>query len=337
MIKYFLNIVQKSALKLRRSFFILPIALVICTVVLSYISLIHFYTAPYTFNQKEINIPKGTSTWDALSVLHQFKILPHPLITLASTVLFYDSYKIMAGDYLFTVGLSPREVMTMLRTGQVIEYIITFPEGWTVHEILTAINNDNRLSGKVMTAVDEGSLFPSTYNIQCHQPREQLIHTMRTKMDSIVKELMISNQNPFIKTARDLIIFASILEKEAAIPEELPRISGVFINRLKKKMRLQSCPTVIYAKTLGKQKLQKMLTYDDLKLDSEYNTYRRSGLPIGAICCPGINALKAAVHPAKTNELFFIFDGEKHYFSVTYKEHLERKRNIRNTIRIINE
>jgi UPF0755 protein len=72
-------------------------------------------------------------------------------------------------------------------------------------------------------------------------------------------------------------------------------------------------------------------------LDSEYNTYRRSGLPIGAICCPGINALKAAVHPAKTNELFFIFDGEKHYFSVTYKEHLERKRNIRNAIRIINE
>ena len=137
----------------------------------------------------------------------------------------------------------------------------------------------------------------------------------------------------------DLIIFASILEREAATPQELSKIAGVFINRLKKGMRLQSDPTVIYGMTLGKSSLGRLLTRQDLKVDSPYNTYTRAGLPAGAICCPGLAALEAAVHPEETNELFFVLDTDEkqHRFSITYKEHLEHIRRIRKTLRVNHE
>lgn len=333
MVKQFINIIKQSASKTWRSFFILPTIAIIITFALALVSLLHMYTSPYTLAVKEINIHKGANTWATLSSLYDEGILPHPLITLMGSFTLYGSSKIQAGEYLFNPGLSPTEVMKMLREGQVVEHIITFPEGLTAHEILIQINNDERLAGENLITVKEGSLFPSTYNIHRNQSKQLLVKTMIDKMNMVITEVMKSNKNPFIKTSMDLIIFASILEKEAANPDELSRISGVFVNRLKKKMRLQSCPTAMYAKTLGKQKFSLPLTYNDLGINSEYNTYRRVGLPIGPICCPGLLALEAAANPLDTNELFFVFDGKKHYFSVTYKQHLDRKRQIQNAIK----
>jgi UPF0755 protein len=339
MVKRILNSLKQSASLKWRSFYILPIILIVCTFFLASISLEYIFTSPYNFIEKEINIPKHARTWDTLNKLYHEGILPHPIISLSGALFINGSPKIIAGEYAFKAGASPKEMMTMLHKGWVLAHRLTFPEGWTAHEILTAINNDQRLSGTVSDTLLEGSAFPSTYYIHRHQDRNQLIQTMLKTMDKVAHELMTSNTNPFITSIHNLIIFASMLEREAATPDELPKIAGVFINRLKKGMRLQSDPTVIYGITLGKSNLGRPVNRKDLKVDSDYNTYTRSGLPKGPICCPGLAALEAAAHPATTDELYFVLDhdGKAHRFSITYKEHLEHIRRIRNALKVANE
>ncbi len=334
MVKRILNSLKQSASLKWRSFYILPLILIVCTFLLALISLVHIFTSPYNFIEKEINIPKNAKTWDTLNKLYNEGILPHPMIILSGALFINGSSKIIAGDYVFKAGASPQEMMTMLQKGWILAHRLTFPEGWTVHEILSEINNDKRLSGTISGTLPEGSVFPSTYYIHRNQDRNQLIQTMTKTMDKVTNALMQSNKNPFIKTSKDLIIFASILEREAANPDELQKISGVFINRLKIGMRLQSDPTVIYGITLGKSSLGRPVNRQDLKVDSDYNTYTRSGLPKGPICCPGLAALEAAAHPATTHELYFVLerDGKTHRFSITYKEHLEHIRRIRNAL-----
>ena len=339
MVKRILNSLKQSSSLKWRSFYILPLVLIVCTFLFALISLVHIFTSPYNFIEKEINIPKQARTWDTLNKLYHEGILPHPIITISGALFINGSPKIMAGDYVFKAGASPQEMMTMLHKGWVLAHRLTFPEGWTVHEILTEINNDQRLSGTISGTLSEGSIFPSTYYIHRNQDRNKLIQTMTKTMDKVTHELMQSNKNPFIKTSKDLIVFASMLEREAANPDELSKISGVFINRLNKGMRLQSDPTVIYGMTLGKSSLGRPVNRQDLKVDSDYNTYTRSGLPKGPICCPGLAALEAAAHPATTNELYFVLehDGKAHRFSITYKEHLEHIRRIRNALKVANE
>lgn len=339
MVKHVLDIIRQSASKKWRSFYILPMILVVFTLIISLISIIHVYTSPYNYKEVEFNIPKGSKTWATLHHLHENGILPHPIITLAGAVFINGSPKITAGDYLFEAGASPYEVMNKLIKGTVITHQLTFPEGLTVHEITSLINQDTRLSGTVNSDPNEGSLFPSTYYIHRNQNRNELVQKMTKAMDKVIDQLMGSNTNPYIKTREDLITFASILEREAATPSELPKIAGVFVNRLKIGMRLQSDPTVIYGMTLGKYKLDSPLTRQDLKVDSDYNTYTRFGLPKTAICCPGLAALEAASNPENTPALYFVLDddGKRHIFSVTYKEHLNHIRRIRNSLKVTDE
>lgn len=339
MVKRILNTLKQSASQKWRSFYIHHILIVICSLILFAISLIHIFTAPYNVIEKEIIIPKSARTWDTLTRLYNKGILPHPIISISGALLINGSPKIMAGDYVFKAGAAPNEIMLILQKGLVVSHRLTFPEGWTIHEITAHINNDNRFSGTLTTHISEGILFPSTYYIHRNHDRNQLVKKMITIMNKATTKLMTTNQNPFIKTVDDLIIFASLLQREAAAPHELPKIAGVFVNRLKKGMRLQSDPTVIYGLTLGKSNLGRPLTRKDLKIDSDYNTYTRAGLPKGAICCPGLAALEAAVHPDETNELYFVLDhdGKQHRFSVTYKEHLDHIRRIRNTLKVTHE
>lgn len=339
MVKQFLNSLKQSASKKWRSFYIHHLLIVGCTLILFIISLIHIFIEPYNISEKEINIPKNARTWDTLTQLYNEGILPHPIISISGALFINGSPKIMAGNYVFKAGASPKEIMLILQKGLVLSHRLTFPEGRTVHEIIAQINDDDRLSGTLNLSILEGALFPSTYYIHRNHDRNLLVQKMIDTMAKVATELMATNKNPFIKTMEDLIIFASILEREAATPEELPQIAGVFVNRLKKGMRLQSDPTVIYGMTLGKSSLGRFLNRQDLKVDSEYNTYTRTGLPKGPICCPGLAALEAAAHPDTTNELYFVLDHDRkqHRFSVTYKEHLEHIRRIRNTLKVTHE
>ena len=146
---------------------------------------------------------------------------------------------------------------------------------------------------------------------------------MKRQMSEVLDSLMpnLSVDSP-LKTRLEVLTLASIVEKEALFDDEKPHIAGVFINRLKLGMKLQADPTTIYAITLGKSKLGRLLTRNDLKIQSEYNTYFTTGLPPTPIACPGIKSIEAVIRPLKTKDLYFVVDGTgRHKFSSNYEAH----------------
>lgn len=236
----------------------------------------------------------------------------------------YSYYKpLKSGEYKFTTKISPYQILKQLNNGKSVIHRMFILEGSTVSEILELINSEERLFGKIVDNIPEGYLMPSTYFYSYGDQREKIIDTMRNKMslnlDNIMYEL---SENSPIKTRNDLLILASIIEKEAGNDSERAQIAGVFVNRLKKGMKLQADPTVIYAITKGEYKLKRSLTKTDLKIESPYNTYHVNGLPVGAISCPGLKSLKAAASPAQTNDLYFVSDGKGgHNFSSSLQQH----------------
>jgi UPF0755 protein len=204
---------------------------------------------------------------------------------------------------------------------------ITIPEGYTVKMIVEMLQNNTLLLEEIKTLPAEGSLMPDTYFYYFGDSKQSVISKMQNQMTKTLSKLSKANKTNI--AMNDIIILASIIEKEAATANEFPIISSVFHNRLAKKMRLQSDPTIIYAMSNGYGKIDRNLTRKDLWLESKYNTYRNPGFPPTAICCPGEKAIIAAMNPAKTNYLYFVLqkDGKRHLFTADYKVHLKNIKN----------
>ncbi|MEM6903778.1 MAG: endolytic transglycosylase MltG, partial [Pseudomonadota bacterium] len=228
-----------------------------------------------------------------------------------------------AGEYEFRPGMSPEDALNLMRKGEVVIHQVSVPEGFTVAEVVTRLDNNDRLSGGVWLTPPEGSLLPETYNFERGTSRAAMLDRMKVAMDNTISDLWPSRAEDLpIKTKQEAIILASIVEKETSLRAEQPKVAGVFINRLRKGMRLQSDPTVIFALTEGKQPLGRALTRADWKTDHPYNTYQNKGLPPGPIANPGRNAIAAVLNPQNHNYIFFVADGSGgHAFSVTYDEH----------------
>lgn len=306
----------------------------VCAILVA--SIIYIYETYSAQNSTTVVIPKGQGTLQTLRQLHNQNVLPHPYVVITGTLLTQGRIRVLAGHYNIEENSPPSEIMLRLALGDVLQHKITFAEGLTAHDILTKINTTQNLTGPNEITAEEGTLFPSTYHIPSHYNKKQLVKTLKQTMSSIANDVFLTNKNPFIHSVHDLITLASIIEKEAANHQEMPRISAVFVNRLKRRMRLQSDPTAIYGITQGKTKLNRLPTRKDLLHESKYNTYRISGLPIGPICCPGLAALKAAANPLKTNDLYFILEesGKSHLFSVTYRNHLNHVNRIQRKKRL---
>lgn len=235
------------------------------------------------------------------------------------------------GVYRFAAGASAREIASAIRKGPPPERL-TFPEGWTARQMadLLAARNVVPDAGAFLAIVErdrlEGYLFPDTYVFDQLSAPEAVIHVMRRRFDEMRPADFAERAKALGRSEKDLVILASIIQKEATVLSELPLIAGVYWNRLKRRMKLEADPTVQYA--LGGWKSR--VTYADLKLDSPYNTYRYRGLPPGPICSPGAAALRAAAHPLPSDYLFFVArpDGS-HQFSRTYQEHLRAIRALR--------
>jgi UPF0755 protein len=201
---------------------------------------------------------------------------------------------------------------------------VTFPEGWTSKQMAALLDSRGVTpAAEFLTTVNkekrEGFLFPDTYFFEQGLTADQVIGRMTARFkDKVPKDFKDRAQTMNLSYGQ-LVTLASIVEKEARAPQERPIIAGVFYNRLKKHWRLESCATVEYA--LGQWKPK--LTYKDLEVESPYNTYRHAGLPPGPIGNPGAAALDAAAHPAQTDMMFFVADGQgTHRFSRYYNEHL---------------
>jgi len=233
-----------------------------------------------------------------------------------------------AGEYLFTRGMPGEEVMNLLVTGKIVAYSLTIPEGLQSREIRALILSDKVLSGDISEPMPEGSMLPETYRFNRGASRDQLVRRLKKALVTAVDRLWQKRpSDSLINTKKDLIILASIVEKETGLAAERARVAAVFLNRLRLGMRLQSDPTVIYGVTGGKYELKRGLTRKDLRAVNDYNTYVISGLPVGPISNPGLDSLKAVLKPAQSKDLYFVASGTGgHLFAKTLAEH---NRNVR--------
>lgn len=258
--------------------------------------------------------------------------------------------RIRAGSYAFSPSMGPREILRGLVSGQAEQLRLTFPEGYSARQMAKVISqrglgdadrflelvaDAGRFADRFPWLADlpagaslEGFLFPDTYQVGGQQLREEaLIALMLSRFEQVGLSAWRNTSNPRLDLYRTVTL-ASIVELEAQSPPERPLIAGVFYNRLKLRMPLGSDPTVEYA--LGWKQGSRGLSYDDVKVDSPYNTYKNAGLPPGPIANPGLASLEATLRPETTAMLYFVARGDgTHHFSRTYAEHLAAQRRIR--------
>ena len=230
-----------------------------------------------------------------------------------------------AGEYEIPPRASMREILEMMQRGDVLEYRVTIPEGWTTYQALARIAQNEALTGEMPEETPaEASLIADTIVFQRGLERKALIESMKERQDALVKRIWEGRQEGLpIDTMEEFVTLASIVEKETGVAEERPMVAGVFVNRLEKGMRLQSDPTIIYGLFGGEGKPADRPIYrSDIKKETPYNTYVINGLPPGPIATPGKDALEAVAHPAETDALYFVADGTGgHAFATTLEEH----------------
>lgn len=239
--------------------------------------------------------------------------------------------QIKAGEYLFNGEFSIKQTAEKLSSGKVYLRKVTFPEGLTSTEIAKILHKENFLSKDEFAAPAEGSILPETYTYMRGDSPEKIIKQAQKAMQNVLEQAWQErDQNLPLKSKEELLILASIVEKETGIGMERAQVASVFVNRLRLGMLLQTDPTVIYALTNGKEDLNRPLTRKDLSIDSPYNTYKYAGLPPTPICNPGKDAIYAAAHPSETPYLYFVASGNGgHNFAATLSEHNENVRKWR--------
>jgi UPF0755 protein len=227
------------------------------------------------------------------------------------------------GEYLFQRQASLREVVDTLVEGKVIQHQVTIPEGLTAEQIVARLLESDILSGQLKEIPKEGTLLPETYKFSRGMTREQVVQRMQQAQKRAVQDAWERRSPDLpIQTAEQLVVLASIIEKETGRADERSRVAAVFINRLKQKMKLQSDPTIIYGLVGGKGTLGRPIMRSEIEQPTPYNTYVITGLPPGPIANPGRAALEAAANPSRTRELYFVADGTgAHAFAENYEQH----------------
>jgi len=268
-------------------------------------------------------IPKGASVERIAIELRDAGVISDRLVFRLGARALGIHKSLRAGEYSFAAGANARAVLEILNDGKTVVRRLTIAEGLTTLDILARLDATEGLVGRVWLIPAEGRLLPETYHFSYGDSRQDVVRRMRRAMAETLAELWEGRAGGLpLATPDEALVLASIVETETAIPEERPRVAGVFLNRLTKGTRLQSDPTVAYALTGGEGALGRRLTRADLKTPSPYNTYLNGGLPPTPISNPGRASLKAVLRPVRSDELFFVADGQGgHVFSSTLGEH----------------
>ena len=263
----------------------------------------------------------GASVAEISADLKRAGVVGSAPIFAALTEITGSGRKLKAGEYEFASRASILDILDKLRNGKIVHHFVTLPEGITSDEVAEVLTNNPVLTGSAPTP-PEGSVLPETYSVERGEDRSAVLQRMMTARDKLLAKLWATRRPDLpYKTQEDAVTLASIVEKETALADERPRIAGLFINRLKKGMRLETDPTVIYGLTRGRS-LGHGLRESEMHSNTPYNTYIISGLPPGPIANPGKDALAAALQPADTTELYFVADGTGgHVFASTFEEH----------------
>lgn len=268
-------------------------------------------------------IRRGATSNMVASELHKANVIKNPLLfKLVARLQGLDKH-LKAGEYVFEPKISMVNVLKKMNRGEVMYRQITIPEGLTAVQIVEMLNNNEYLSGEITDIPTEGSLLPETYTFLRGESRNALLKKMALEMKLLVDKVWQQRDEHLpIKNEGELLVLASIVEKETGVPEERSLVASVFVNRLRKRMRLQTDPTVIYALTNGKKELGRSLLRKDLEFDSPFNTYKHYGLPPSPICNPGKKAIEAAANPEISDYLYFVASGNGgHNFAKSLEQH----------------
>ncbi len=276
-----------------------------------------------------ITVPRGANIGGVADNLGYLDIVENPYIFRIAGRITGQASKIKAGEFEIPAKASIKQILDILESGKTVQRKVTIREGLTSYQIMALLSSIENLEQSDIEIPAEGSLLPETYSYSKGENVGDIINRMQSALSAAIDELW-ENRAPDlpIKTKEEAIILASIIEKETAHPSERMRVAGVFINRLRKGMLLQTDPTVIYAITMGKHKdegkgpLGRRLLRKDLKFDSPYNTYLYAGLPPAPIANAGYASIKAALNPEEHKYIYFVADGSGgHAFAKTLREH----------------
>lgn len=281
-----------------------------------------------------ITIPPGATFRQVAALLKQEHLIANYWMFRVLGKLESADRRIIPGEYAFHAGMRPTEMLSDLVAGRVVLHAVTIPEGYTAAqiadifgqkgladqvELLRLIHQREFIrSVGVEAASLEGYLFPNTYRFARGTDPKEILRTLVGELRQAVTPDLSQRAKDLNLSLHEVLTLASVIEKETGVKAERELVSAVFHNRLRKRLPLQSDPTVIY----GLQGFDGNLRARDLALDSPYNTYRVVGLPPGPIASPGLQAIRAALYPAHTNHLYFVSRNDgSHYFSATLEEH----------------
>ena len=297
---------------------------------------LRWYRAPLTASVEILEIAPGQTLAAVAERLAAGGVLDHPRLWTLFARYSGKAARVRAGEYALRPGTTPEALLDLLVSGRVVLHPITLIEGWTIAEALAAVQANpvvrttlkDAAGGRLMELLGsagvapEGQLFPDTYLVPRGATDLEVLKLAHARLEERLAAAWSQRRADLpLKTAYEALILASIVEKETGAPDERPRIAGVFVNRLRQGMRLQTDPTVIYG--LGAA-YDGSLHRRDLVAVTPYNTYTRDGLPPTPIALPGAESLQAAVQPLATQELYFVATGRgdgRHAFSRTLAQH----------------
>ena len=272
---------------------------------------------------KVVYIAPGTEVPDIIAQLESEGVISNSLLFNAAVLVEGSRSKLKYGEYAFKQNASIQDVMDTLVSGKQILHAVTIPEGLTSEQIIARLRDSDVLSGDIRESPKEGTLLPETYKVARSDERSKLVRKMQDDQRKLVEQVWARRSPDLpVKTPYELVTLASIVERETGRADERPRVAGVFINRLNKRMRLQSDPTIVYGLVGGRGTLGRGILRSEVDKWTPYNTYQIDGLPPGPIANPGRAALEAVANPSRTQELFFVADGTGgHVFASTLDEH----------------
>src|SRR3981189_2442747 len=275
-------------------------------------------------DDKVVNIPARAGMTDIADILQREGVIDNNRWAFIGSVFALKARsELKPGEYSFQKNARLRDVIGTMVEGKVVQHAVTIPEGLTSEQIVTRLSENEIFSGTVREMPREGTLLPETYKFPRGTPREQVIQRMQQSQKRVLAEIW-ERRNPDvpIRSPEQLVVLASIVEKETGKADERSRVAAVFVNRLRQKIKLQSDPTIIYGLVGGKGTLGRPIKRSEIQQPSPYNTYVVDGLPPGPIANPGRASLEAAANPARTRDLFFVADGTGgHAFTETYDQH----------------
>ena len=282
------------------------------------------FSAPGPLREEVIVVlRKGAGLKDTSRILAEHGVIENEFLFRLGARYRREDRAIRYGEYLIPAGISMEEVLALLVRGETIEHKLTVAEGLTSYRIVEMLRASLILTGEIAEVPPEGSLAPDTYFIQRNQSRSDLLARMTEAQAAALAQAweMRAPDLP-LTSPEEVLILASIVEKETGVADERGRVASVFLNRLKRGMPLQSDPTVVYGVTGGEGPLGRGLRRSELDRVTPYNTYLIAGLPPTPIAAPGREAIMAVVNPEETDFLYFVADGSGgHVFATTLRQH----------------